>query len=33
MDEFGTTSQYSPEYVELAQRQRKLKDDSKLIRR
>jgi len=31
MNEFKTTTQYNPHYVELAERQRKLKDDAKLI--
>jgi hypothetical protein len=31
MNEFKTTTQYNPHYVELAQKQRKLKDDAKLI--
>jgi len=31
MNEFKNTPQYNPHYVELAERQRKLKDDAKLI--
>jgi hypothetical protein len=31
MNEFKTTTQYNPHYIELAQRQRKLKEDAKLI--
>lgn len=31
MNEFKTVTSYNPQYVELAQRQRKLKDDAKMI--
>ncbi|MGZ5243376.1 MAG: DUF4175 family protein [Bacteroidia bacterium] len=31
MNEFKTVNTYNPQYVELAQRQRKLKDDAKII--
>jgi hypothetical protein len=31
MDQFKAVSQYNPHYVELAQKQRKLKDDAKMI--